>query len=386
MGLNMRAYLLLAVCLSFFRSTVAVAEPPTTTLTPAFGEERFVAPLGFEIAPGGDAIFIVEQGGRIFRLTKTPNGIDRRLFLDLSSKVINRGERGLLGLAFHPRFAVNGNLFVHYSKAPSGDTVIARYRVGPDSLGDPKSEEKILEVVQPFPNHNGGQIRFGPDGYLYIGLGDGGSAGDPGNRAQDRSNLLGKILRIDVDRTSRGSSYGIPTDNPFNAPGERPEIFALGLRNPWRFSFDRASGDLWVADVGQNGWEEIDRLKKGGNYGWNVVEGEACFKPRFLCGKERYDAPVHVYPHSQGASVTGGFVYRGATKPELLGRYIYGDFVSGKIWALTLDGKQNVELLDTALNISSFGEDAAGEIYVLSYSDGGVYKLSRADEAGREPR
>lgn len=353
----------------------AFARPLSIELRPAFGTERFSAPLGLEAAPDSEALFVVEQGGQISRLTPTPGGFERILFLDISKRVIARGERGLLGLAFHPRFHSNGLFFVHYSEAPTGDTVIARYRTGSDRRGDPASEERILEVKQPYANHNGGQIRFGPDGLLYIGLGDGGSAGDPENRAQDRSTMLGKILRIDVDHTDPGLRYRIPADNPFRAPGERGEIYALGLRNPWRFSFDRLRGALWAADVGQNAWEEIDRVEKGGNYGWNALEGNTCFKPRIFCSPERYQAPIYVYPHSEGASITGGFVYRGTELPALVGRYIYGDFISGKIWALSLDGKSNELLLDTELTISSFGEDRAGELYVIAYGDGVVHRL-----------
>lgn len=353
----------------------AFAQPAAIELRPPFGAERFLAPLGLEIAPGSNSLFIVEQGGKIFRLTETPGGFERTLFLDITHRVIARGERGLLGLAFHPRFSTNGLFFVHYSEAPTGDTVIARYRSGADRRGDPTSEERILEVKQPYSNHNGGQIRFGPDGLLYIGLGDGGSAGDPADRAQDRSTVLGKILRIDVDHTDPGLRYRSPADNPFRGPNERGEIYALGLRNPWRFSFDRRSGALWAADVGQNAWEEIDRIEKGGNYGWNVLEGDTCFKPSFLCSPERYQGPIHVYPHSEGSSITGGFVYRGQEIPSLIGRYIYGDFVSGKIWALSLDGKTNELLLDTELTISSFGEDSGGELYVLAYGDGVVYRV-----------
>ncbi len=368
----------LSLLLGLFCSSgtpAAFAGPSTIELRPAFGTERFSAPLGLEVAPQSEALFVVEQGGKIFRLTQIAGGFERTLFLDISQRVIARGERGLLGLAFHPRFHSNGLFFVHYSEAPTGDTVIARYRTGSDRLGDPTSEERILEVKQPYSNHNGGQIRFGPDGLLYIGLGDGGSAGDPENRAQDRSTLLGKILRIDVDHTDPGLRYRIPADNPFRVPGERGEIYASGLRNPWRFSFDRVGGALWAADVGQNAWEEIDRIEKGGNYGWNALEGNTCFKPRFFCSPERYHAPTYVYPHSEGASITGGFVYRGKTIPSLIGRYVYGDFISGKIWALSPDGKTNELLLDTELTISSFGEDRFGELYVITYGDGVVYRV-----------
>jgi len=358
-----------------FMPMAAKAGPGTIALEPAFSAERFQQPLGFETAPGGDAFYIVEQGGKVFRLTQQNGTHKRELFLDITNRVISGGERGLLGLTFHPKFPARSEFFVHYSELPTGATIIARYRTTAAGLGDPASEERLLRVPQPYSNHNGGQIRFGPDGYLYIALGDGGSAGDPQGNGQKLNTLLGKILRIDPHNPQKGESYRIPADNPFPGKDNRPEIYAYGLRNPWRFSFDRASGALWAPDVGQNAYEEINRITKGGNYGWNHLEGNACYKPRTNCGPERFIAPLHTYPHTEGASITGGFVYRGNAIPVIEGRYIYGDFVSGKIWALSLDGKRNELLLDTEHNISSFGEDAAGELYLLSYRAGKVYQM-----------
>ncbi len=351
------------------------AEPATVALVPAFDSQQFKQPLGFETAPGSDAIYIVEQAGTVSRISKTATGYSRQPFLDISSRVISSGERGLLGLTFHPAFPTTNQFFVHYSELPSGASIVARYHVQKDGRADPKSEEKILRVSQPYANHNGGQIRFGPDGYLYIALGDGGSAGDPKGNGQKLNTLLGKILRIDVNQPPADKSYRIPADNPFKGNDIRSEIYAYGLRNPWRFSFDRVTGQLWAPDVGQSAYEEINKIKKGGNYGWSHVEGNACYYPRSNCAPERFIAPLHTYPHTVGASITGGFVYRGQEIPTIQGRYIYGDFVSGKIWAISLDGKKNELLLDTHHNISSFGEDVAGELYLLSYGSGTVYRI-----------
>jgi glucose/arabinose dehydrogenase len=230
-------------------------------------------------------------------------------------------------------------------------------------------------VPQPYPNHNGGMVAFGPDGYLYVGLGDGGSKGDPDNRAQNLDDLLGKILRIDVDQ---GDPYGIPIDNPFAKGGGRPEIYAIGLRNPWRFSFDTKTGNLWVADVGQYKWEEINLVARGGNYGWRVMEGTHCFHPSTDCQTTTFSLPVSEYFHDKGrCSITGGYVYRGRILPSLAGTYVYGDFCSGEIFALNKDETVNEphQIFKSSLQISSFGEDAAGELYVLDHK-GGIYRLS----------
>jgi glucose/arabinose dehydrogenase len=320
-------------------------------------------------------LFVVEQSGRIRILQNGALLADP--FLDLTDLVNDSGnEQGLLGLAFHPDYAANGLFFVNYTDA-NGDTAVVRYSVSADpNRADPASAKMILQVAQPFPNHNGGDLAFGPDGYLYIGLGDGGSAGDPQGNGQNLKALLGKLLRIDVNP---GDPYGIPPDNPFvGHPEARPEIWAYGLRNPWRYSFDRATGDLYIADVGQNAYEEIDYQPAGSqggeNYGWNFMEGAHPFKGQAPAG---LTAPVAEYSHQVGGcSVTGGYVYRGPSLPALNGVYLYGDYCSGQVWALYRSGSswENVALLNAFFTISSFGEDANGEVYVLDHGGGAVYQ------------
>ncbi|MHB9029111.1 MAG: PQQ-dependent sugar dehydrogenase, partial [Candidatus Latescibacterota bacterium] len=309
--------------------------------------------------------------------------------LDITDRVDSHGnEMGLLGLAFHPDFESNGYFFVDYTAANPMRTVISRFTVSrsnPDSA-DPRSEFFILEIPQPFENHNGGQIVFGPDRYLYIALGDGGSGGDPNGNGQNRASLLGKILRIDVNHPGATARYGIPADNPFagNTNGYRPEIYAFGLRNPWRFSFDTVTGQLWAADVGQNKWEEVNLIEKGGNYGWNTMEGKHCFTSS-TCDTTGLRLPVIEYDRSLGSSITGGFVYRGKKAPEFFGAYIYADYVSGRIWKLMYSresGPINELLLDTSLFISSFGVDADQELYLCAF-DGKIYRFSSA-AAGAE--
>jgi glucose/arabinose dehydrogenase len=329
------------------------------------------------ITHAGDArLFITLQDGQVViwdgvQILATP-------FLDIRALTSKGGERGLLSIAFHPRYAENGFFFVNYTDS-GGHTVIARYRVSSDlNRADPASAHLILVVEQPFSNHNGGQLQFGPDGYLYIGMGDGGSGGDPGNRAQSLATLLGKMLRIDID----SDTYSVPPDNPFvSNTAARPEIWAFGLRNPWRFSFDRASSDLWIADVGQGDWEEVDFQPAtsigGENYGWRRMEGTHCFNPSSGCNTGSLVLPVIEYNHSGGAcSVTGGYVYRGASSPRLNGTYIYGDYCNGKIWGATRNGTAVTirELLDTGFLISTFGEDINGELYVADHR-GAVYRL-----------
>jgi glucose/arabinose dehydrogenase len=319
-------------------------------------------------------LFVVEQTGRILVLQPGTRGAQP--FLEIGARVRSGGERGLLGLAFHPRFAENGRLFVDYTRAPDGATVIAEYRVGPDGRADASSERVLLTIAQPYANHNGGMVAFGPDGFLYIGMGDGGSAGDPQNRAQNPNELLGKILRIDVDH---GEPYGIPTDNPYARGGGRPEIYAIGLRNPWRFSFDRKTGELWAADVGQNAIEEIDLIKRGGNYGWHLFEGTHRYAADGEVDLAALTMPIAEYGHDDGrCSITGGYVYRGQAIPALAGTYIFGDYCSGDVFGLK-DGRQTV-LLETSMSIASFGEDAAGEVYLVDL-DGAVYRIVASSEA-----
>jgi glucose/arabinose dehydrogenase len=317
---------------------------------------------------GSGRLFIVEQGGRIKILR---NGrVRTRPFLDISDKVQAGGEQGLLGLAFDPDYPRTRRFFVNYTNL-SGDTIVARYRVS-DRPGraDPSSERVLLEIAQPFSNHNGGHLAFGPDGYLYVATGDGGSAGDPQGNGQSLDTLLGKLLRIDV----AGRGYEVPPDNPFvDRDGARPEIWAYGLRNPWRFSFDRATGDLWIADVGQSELEEVNverAPRRGGvNYGWNVMEGSACYEAA-ECDTSGLELPVAEYNHSQGCSITGGYVYRGTRVPALVGGYLYGDFCSGNIWILdssTPRAEQRLAL-ETERQIASFGENEKGELFVVDHS------------------
>ena len=314
---------------------------------------------------GSRRLFIVEQAGRIKVLQSGSQS--PAVFLDITSKVLAGGERGLLGLAFHPQFESNRRFFVNYTRQPDGATVIAEYRVSPTNPDQSDTAEIILlTFAQPFANHNGGMLEFGRDGYLYIGTGDGGSANDPGNRAQDLNELLGKILRIDVDHSSGLAPYSSPPDNPFFGPATgRDEIFAFGLRNPWRFSFDRVTGELYAGDVGQNAIEEIDIITKGGNYGWRVFEGTRCTNnDPGLCSPGLFTDPIAQYNHSGGrCSITGGYVYRGSKSSLPFGAYVYADFCTGEI--LLLQDRAETLLMDTSLGVSSFGEDEDGEIYVV---------------------
>lgn len=269
---------------------------------------------------GSDRLFVLEQPGRIRLLEQ--GVLSAVPFLDLTDRVLmDDTERGLLGLAFHPDYRRNGRFFVNYTRQPDGATVVAEFRRGHSPDVASRDERVLLVIQQPESNHNGGMIAFGPDKSLYIGMGDGGAWGDPGNRAQNLNDLLGKILRIDVDH---GDPYAIPADNPFANEGGRPEIYALGMRNPWRFSFDRESGALWVADVGQKKWEEVDLVVRGGNYGWRVMEGAHCYNPAVACPTEGLALPVMEYGHEGGrCSIIGGYVYRGRAIPALQGRYLY---------------------------------------------------------------
>jgi glucose/arabinose dehydrogenase len=323
-------------------------------------------------------LFVVEQAGTI-RVIKSGSLLPAP-FLNISSKVIFSGEMGLLGLAFHPNYSANPRFYVNYVRGSisSPQTVIAEYQAqaGNPDLADAGSERILLTVNQPFPNHKGGQLAFGPDGFLYIGLGDGGDGGDPLGNGQSLSTLLGKMLRIDVDHTSTGRQYAIPTDNPF-ASGSFPEIWAYGFRNPWRFSFDSASGRLFVGDVGQDLFEEVDIVQRGGNFGWNTMEGLHCFNPATGCNMTGLTLPIIEYDHSEGETVIGGYVYRGTAIPGLVGSYVMADFVNGKIWAAKeapAGAWARTLLLSTARPISSLGQDASGEIHVVDYS-GSVLKI-----------
>ena len=351
---------------------------------PAFPALSFRQPVALTYADdGSDHLVLALQAGRIVTFLHDRAATSATTFLDITERVSDRGdEEGLLGLAFDPQYRLNGYLYVYYTASQPRRSVISRFSVaeGDPNAADPSSERVILEVPQPYANHNGGQLVFGPDGYLYIGLGDGGSAADPHGNGQNTATLLGSILRIDVSTIESHGAYAIPPDNPLVGQGDgaREEIWAYGLRNPWRFTFDRLTGDMWAADVGQNRFEEIDIIRPGVNYGWNVMEGLHCFPNQTgPCRQQGLEKPVIEYGHEDGCSVTGGYVYRGSRLPSLYGAYVYGDFCSGKIWALRHDGvrvTESLELVDSSLLISSFGEDSNGELFVLSF-DGMIYQL-----------
>ncbi len=341
---------------------------------------------------GSRRLFVLEQEGRIRVIDK--GKLKERPLLDISGRINAGGERGLLGIAFHPKFRQSGLLYLNYTaKRPELKTFISEFSFKGSTI-DEKSERKLLTIDQPWGNHNGGQLAFGPDGYLYIGVGDGGSANDPQNNGQNLNTLLGSILRIDVNKKENGKPYAIPKDNPFiNKANARPEIYAYGLRNPWRFSFDRHTGQLYAADVGQDEVEEIDIIEKGKNYGWRIMEGPQCTPGvKRDCDKKGYTLPIYSYTHEVGRSITGGYVYRGKAIPELCGTYLYGDFVNQAIWGLRYkDGKvvahktlyDPKSLLSLAIDyfrddgllISTFGEGEDGEVYVGAYQSGVVYRV-----------
>ncbi|MDZ7705205.1 MAG: PQQ-dependent sugar dehydrogenase [Trueperaceae bacterium] len=349
--------------------------------------ETYVSGVQFPVVithagDGSERLFVVQQTGQI-RIVQ--NGeVFAQPFLDISDRTRRDGERGLLGLAFHPDYTDNGLLYVNYTRASNGSTVIAEFSVTNDpNRADPASERVLLDIAQPYANHNGGQLAFGPDGYLYIGTGDGGAAGDPRENGQDPTTLLGALLRIDV---SNGDPYAVPNDNPFvGDANRRDEIWAYGLRNPWRFSFDRDTGDLFIADVGQNAWEEVNfqaaSSDGGENYGWNIMEASHCFEPRDNCDESGLIIPIMEYSHSVGRSITGGYRYRGADVRALQGHYVFGDFVTGIIWAAQPQDNGSwgsVELLRPGFNVVTFGEDETGELYVANYG-GTIYRFVSAD-------
>jgi glucose/arabinose dehydrogenase len=329
---------------------------------------------------GSGRLFVVEKAGAIQIIQN--GAIQDSPFLDISSKVDSEpSEMGLLGLAFHPKYTQNRRFFVHYDRNVNGQiqSVIAEYMVSAANANtaDPGSERILLTVNQPFENHKGGQLAFGPDGFLYISLGDGGSEGDPLGNGQSLQTLLGKILRINVDATGPGKQYAVPPDNPFVSGNGLPEIWAFGLRNPWRMSFDRGSGRLFAGDVGQDNFEEVDIIQRGLNYGWNIMEGAHCLNPPSACNMSGLTLPIAEYDHSEGDAIIGGYVYAGSAIPALQKAYIFGDLSSGKIWILREGppGTWTRTLLTTVdVEISSFGQDQAGEAYVVSLS-GSVMRI-----------
>lgn len=350
----------------------------------AFPELEFTRPVDLQHPGDGSGhLFVVEQRGIISAFPNDADVESANTFLDIEDQVDDAGnEEGLLGLAFHPDYEDNGYFYVNYTTSDS-KTRISRFEVSSDDSDQAvkSTEQVLLSFDQPYDNHNGGQLSFGPDGYLYIAVGDGGAGGDPEENGQDRTTLLGTILRIDVDSQEDGKSYGIPDDNPFvnNDEGYREEIYAYGLRNVWRFSFDSETDRLWAGDVGQNSYEEIDIVEKGGNYGWNIMEGNHCFSPETDCDQSGLELPIWEYDRSEGdVSITGGFVYRGPSLSGLEGKYIYADYASGRIWSLDysdMENPTNTELVNTGVGISSFGVDAEEELYICAF-DGKIYRLA----------
>jgi glucose/arabinose dehydrogenase len=334
-------------------------------------------PLYLTAPAGDDRLFVVEQVGRV-RIIKGGVLLPQP-FLDITARVSSDGERGLLSIAFHPQYATNGYLYASYTDL-AGDTRIERYSVSPANpdAADPASAQLVLFVAQPYPNHNGGLVVFGPDGMFYVGLGDGGGGGDPQNNGQSRATLLGKLLRLDIDG---GTPYAIPAGNPFiGQAGARAEIWALGLRNPWRFTFDRVAGLLYVADVGQSQWEEVHVVaanRPGVNYGWRILEGSQCYGAT-TCNSQGLERPVLQYSHAEGCSVTGGAPYRGSRIPGIVGHYFYSDYCAGFLRSFRYANGQAVDQRSWEVgslgSVLSFGEDVAGELYVLS-ANGRVYRL-----------
>lgn len=357
----------------------------------AFPNLQFDRPIVVTHANDGtNRVFVAGQKGQIHVFPNDQAIEETTVFHDMTSKVVyqdKQNEEGFLGLAFHPKYKETGEFFVYYTTTDAPHTsVISRFRVSKDdpNKADPNFEEEILRIKQPFWNHNGGTIEFGPDGYLYIGLGDGGAANDPHKNGQNLKTLLGSILRIDVDKKDPGQAYAIPKDNPFvGKQGARPEIWAYGLRNVWRLAFDSETGKLWAGDVGQDLWEEINIIEKGGNYGWNLREGLHSFPPKSDHSKAGMIDPIWEYHHNIGKSITGGTVYRGKKLPGLRGYYIYGDYVTGLLWGLKYDEKtkaitENRLIQSPKLPIMSFGTDADGEIY-LTTTFGVLYTIAPAE-------
>ncbi len=359
----------------------------TIDIEHAFPNLTFDQPLALLQAPGDDSRwYAVERTGTVRTFANTPTVATATPFITLT--VDTSGEGGLLGMAFSPNYATNHEVYLSFTETGNPlVSVVARFTLAADGTTlDPASREDVIRLDQPYANHNGGNIAFGPDGDLYIGFGDGGSGDDPLGAGQNTENLLGSLLRLKIDGAA---PYEIPADNPFAtnamcsadpgvAAGDCPEIYAWGLRNPWRWSFDAATGDLWVGDVGQNQWEEVDRVHVGGNYGWDVREGRHCHEPATGCSTSGLIDPVAEYDHSLGNSITGGYVYRGSALPALAGHYLFADYGSGRIWQLVDDGSGGFtaeQLLDTSLSVASFGQGSDGELYVVDIAGGGVYRI-----------
>jgi glucose/arabinose dehydrogenase len=368
--------------------TEAPMDEPIAEVPPPLALEEVAsglhAPINITVTPDG-WLLVNERIGRVVAVD--PDSGETSVVLDIDDRVLGDGEQGLLGLALHPDWPEDARAFVHYSaQQGDGDTVLSEFRVTDEPLPpvfDATTERVLLTLDQPYRNHNGGQLAFGPDGYLYMGLGDGGSSGDPHGNGQNPDTLLGKILRIDVD-TDNGR-YAVPPDNPFVEGGGAPEVLLTGLRNPWRFSFDRETGLLWIGDVGQGAVEEIDRVDPvadaGANLGWNVMEGSQCFAVAD-CSSDGFILPVTAYGHDAGCSVTGGYVYRGASIPDLRGWYLFSDYCSGTLFGVRSDADGVIRprtLLDTGVSVSTFGEGPDGELYLAALGGGGIYRIVADD-------
>lgn len=370
---------LVAVLATTLNVPTAEAEKPNIAIVRAFPKIKFTRPLHImHPGDGSDRLFVIEQRGRVLWFDNKQDVENYYIALDYQKATgYVKNEEGMLGMAFHPNVKENGEVYLHYTGEGGMKNVLSRFKMNKArSIIIPKSEETLWTLKQPFWNHNGGDIAFGPDGYLYLASGDGGSRDDPKNAAQDKNTLFGKILRIDVNKKTGNKKYGIPNDNPFANGGGAAEVFCYGMRNPWRMSFDRKTGKLWVGDVGQDFWEEVHICEKGGNYGWPVMEGFVRHtkkngeKAEAAAG-EKLIPPVVVYDHKKGKSITGGYVYRGKAIPELQGAYIYGDYQTGIIWYIRYDEKagkitEGPTYLGNVPQITSFGEDRDGEIYILS--------------------
>ena len=393
---------LLAVVCALTATSLLAKDVDTTEikvgLQRVFPEVQIKRPIVVTHAnDGSDRVFVASQLGRIHVLKNDEEAEESETFLDIENQVVyidKKNEEGLLGLAFHPKYKENGQFFVYYTTTSAPHvSVISRFTVSKDNpnKADASSEEEVLRIPQPYWNHNGGRICFGPDGYLYIGLGDGGSGNDPHGNGQNLKTWLGSILRIDVDNKAGGRGYAIPKDNPFvGRKGAMPEIYAYGLRNVWGMGFDRETGLLWAADVGQKLWEEINIIKRGGNYGWSVREGFHKFGPKGVGPRKDLIEPIWEYPHEEkqgtvggqfGKSITGGRVYRGKAIGNLSGYYVYADYVSGNVYALKYDGKtvsQNRLIPSSNIPVMAFGEDGNGEIYYTT-PIGAIFKLVPAE-------
>lgn len=389
-------YLSVALVLTLASSSFAQQKQPLPDTPLAIRPVRAFPNLNIElpvlIANAGDGsnrLFVGNQKGILYVMKNDPSVEEPNVFLDISDRVVykkNENEEGLLGLAFHPKYKTNGEFFLYYNTTDKPHTtVVSRFKVSKDdpNKADPKSEEELLRIPQPYWNHNGGTLAFGPDDYLYIGLGDGGAGGDPHGHGQNLKTWLGSILRIDVDKHDQGKKYAVPKDNPFvGREDAQPEIYAYGFRNIWRMSFDRETGHLWAADVGQNLWEEIDIVVKGGNYGWNLREGFHKFGDKGSEPRQDLIEPIWEYHHDLGKSITGGYVYRGKKVPALAGCYLYADYVTGRMWALKYDEEAkkvvaNYALQDQKMPIITYGEDEQGEVY-CSDMFGNLYRFEEA--------